>query len=71
MRYLQLFKDDKELLGSDGIMCIDGRLNNASIYKCVKERNDRYKANFPHKVADKYAIYSNRIGSGLSNLTNI
>ena len=70
-KYIQLFRDGKELLGSDGIMVIDGRLNNSSIYRQVRQRNNSFAANFPHKVATSYAIYTSRIGSKLLMQNNI
>lgn len=71
MKTIQLFKDGKELMASDGIMKVDGRLNNASIHYEVIKRNNRFSANFPHKIANQFAIYSNRIGSKLSNIYNV
>ena len=42
-RLLQLFKDEKEILGSDGIMYVDGRYNMGNVIEAVKERNNRMK----------------------------
>ncbi len=66
MKYIQLFKDGSEIIASDGIMLADGRFNIGSIKQLVINRNNRFKTNFPHKVADSFAIYSGRIGSALS-----
>lgn len=66
MKTIQLFKDGKELLGSDGIMYIDGRYNLTSIKSEVRKRNQRYARNFPHKIADSFAIYRDRIGGPIS-----
>lgn len=66
MKTLQLFKDGKELLGSDSCMYVDGRFNMSSIVNAVKERNEHFAKNFPHKTADSFAIYQGRIGSSLS-----
>lgn len=71
MKYLQLYKDGKQLLGSDGIMSVDGRYSNSTIYCKVRERNNKFAANFPHKVADQYAIYNGRIGGTLGRVNNI
>lgn len=71
MKIIQLFKDGKELIASDGIMKVDGRLNNESIHYEIVKRNNRFAVNFPHYIADQYAIYSNRIGSKLSNIYNV
>lgn len=68
MKILQLFKDGAQLLGSDGIMYVDGRYNAASIRAEVLSRNARFKKNFPHKLADSYAIYNGRIGGPLSRI---
>lgn len=56
MKTLQLFKQGKEILGSDGIMYVDGRLNATNIRREVVKRNERYAKNFPHRLADSYAI---------------
>lgn len=66
MKTIQLFKDGKEIIASDGIMYVDGRYNLNSIRREVIARNGRYAKNFPHKLADSFAIYSGRIGSKLS-----
>ena len=66
MKTLQLFKDGRELLGSDGIMYVAGRFNMASIRNRVRERNKSYQVNFPHKIADSFAIYRDRIGGNIS-----
>lgn len=71
MKTIQLFKEGKQLLGTDGIMHVDGRFNSASIYKEVRARNNRFAKNFPHKIADQYAIYTGRIGSPLDKLNTI
>lgn len=71
MKIIQLFKDGKQIIATDGIMYIDGRFNAASIYREVRARNNRFAQNFPHKVADQYAIYAGRIGSNLGRLNNI
>jgi hypothetical protein len=70
-KYIQLFRENKEILGSDGIMRVDGRLNNISIYWEVVKRNKRFERNFPHKIAQEFAVYSGRIGSNLLNKTTI
>lgn len=66
MKTLQLFKDGKEIIASDGILHVDGRYNLQSIINVVRKRNERFSVNFPHKIADSFAIYSGRIGSSLS-----
>lgn len=63
MTTLQLFKDGKELLASDGIMYVDGRYSMNRIKDEVRKRNEQFAANFPHKIADSFAIYVNGVGS--------
>lgn len=63
MTTLQLFKDGKEILASDGIMYVDGRYSMTRIKEEVRKRNERFAKNFPHKIADSFSIYVNGIGS--------
>lgn len=67
MKYLQLFTNNQQQLGSDGIMTVDGRFNAYNIKQTVIKRNNSFKKNFPHKVATSFAIYNGRIGSSLSS----
>lgn len=67
MKTLQLYHNGKEILATDGIMYVDGRFNHRSIVNAVKERNNRYEKNFPHKVATEFGIYAGRIGSAIVN----
>ena len=71
MKLLQLYRNGKEILATDGIMHVDGRLSIANTIEKVKQRNCSYKTNFPHKVADSFAIYSNRIGGAQSRIFNL
>ena len=71
MKILQLFKDGKEIIATDGILYVDGRFNRNNIAEAVRFRNSKFAANFPHKLADSFAIYSGRIGSNLSPITKI
>jgi len=71
MKILQLFKDGKEIIATDGIMYVDGRFNTDNIRFAVRERNKRFAANFPHKIADSFAIYTNRIGGQISKQYSI
>lgn len=55
---IQLFKDGKEIAATDGIMYVDGRYTIESTKQAVHVRNGRFKKNFPHKLADSFAIYN-------------
>lgn len=55
---VQLYKDGEEIIGSDGRMHIDGRLNAFNVRQKVIERNQRFSKNFPHSVCDAYRIYA-------------
>ena len=41
-----LFRDKKEILGSDGLVKTDGRYNLSSIRQSIIDRNNRYVKNF-------------------------
>lgn len=71
MKKLQLFRQGKEILATDGIMNVDGRLNIHNIKNEVSERNKRFAKNFPHKIADSFAIYQNRIGGKIGNIITL
>ncbi len=71
MKYLQLFQDGKEMLASDGVMRVDGRVNLLNIKMAVRSRNESFKKNFPYKIADGFKVYSNGIGSPLSALIHL
>jgi len=49
------------ILGSDGLMFIDGRYNLISQINTVEQRNERFKKNFPHKVADGFYRVDERL----------
>ena len=71
MKTIQLFREGKQMIATDGIMKVDGRFNAASIYREVRARNNRFAVNFPHKVADQYAVYRGDLKSSLGPLNNI
>ncbi len=71
MKTLQLYRGDKEIIASDGIMYVDGRFNPANIKREVIARNKRVIKNFPHKVADSFAIYHGRIGGSVGQLIRL
>lgn len=68
---LQLFQGGKEMLASDGVMYVDGRLSLHNISEAVKERNKRFEKHMPHKIADAFSIYSSRIGSTQHSYTKL
>lgn len=67
---MQLFTNGSEILGSDGILYVDGRLNQSNVIGAVKERNKRM-INFPHKIADSFAVYSGAIINGYGSVTKL
>ena len=71
MKKLQLFRDGKEIMATDGIMHVDGRLNLSNTIAAVKSRNEQFAANFPHKIADSFAIYTNRIGGSYGKIIKL
>ena len=66
-----LFRDKKEILGSDGLMKIDGRYNLSSIRQTIIDRNKRVVKNFPNEVADAYAICDERLNYKNENIKSI
>ena len=66
-----LFRDKKEILGSDGLMKIDGRYNLSSIRQTIIDRNKRVVKNFPNKVADAYAICDNNLNYNNNNIKTL
>lgn len=71
MKTLQLFRDGKEIIATDGIMKVDGRVNLSNIKVAVRQRNARFAANFPHKVADSFAIYVDKVGGALGYIIKL
>lgn len=67
MKTLQLFTNGSEILGIDGILYVDGRLNQSDTINAVKERNARM-VNFPHKIADSFAIYKGQLRNGYGQI---
>jgi hypothetical protein len=61
MKKLLLTQKGRDILGSDGLLHIDGRLSLNSIKNKVAERNNRYLKNFPHKIADGFYITDSRL----------
>ena len=66
-----LFRNNKPILGSTGFMNIDGRFNRSSIRQTIIDRNKRVVKNFPHEVADAYAICDERLNYKNENIKSI
>ena len=66
-----LFRDKKEILGSDGLMKIDGRYNLSSIRQSIIDRNKRYVKNLQHLVADAFVICDNNLNYNNNNIKTI
>lgn len=58
---LRLTQNEKEILSSDSLLYVDGRLSINNIKEKVKERNNRYAKNFPNKLADGFYITGERL----------
>lgn len=71
MKTLQLFANNTEILGSDGIMYVDGRFKFNSILREVSIRNDKMRENYPHKVADAFAVYNGPIRNGYGKIIKL
>lgn len=65
-----LTKKGRDIIGSDGLMYIDGRFNLNSIKLQVIKRNKSYQKNFPHKIADGFYFVSERLVK-ISNIITI
>lgn len=51
---LQLYRNGAPIMGSDGILTVDGRSNVYTWRTNVMQRNRRYEKNFPHLIADGF-----------------
>lgn len=69
MQKIILTIDGKDILGSDGLMYIDGRKNLYNQIMEVKERNKRYAKNFPHKIANGFYKVNDRLERISSTIT--
>ena len=59
MNTIQLVRNGIQIIATDGQMYIDGRWNLSSIKNAVMQRNNRFRLNFPHKVATAF-IYKGK-----------
>ena len=69
MKKIILRRKNKDLSGSDALMYIDGRYNLSSTIRTIIERNNTYKQNFPHKVADSFYFVGERLERTSNNIT--
>jgi hypothetical protein len=67
---IQLFKDGKQIIASDGIMWVDGRLSEYNVTEEVIKRNLRYEKNFPHLLADAWQRTGQRL-QGYGPIVNL
>ena len=67
MKRIILTQKGNDILGSDGLMYTDGRLNINSVKNKVHERNKRFEKNFPHKLADGFYF----VGEQLKKISSI
>ena len=63
---VQLFREDAPILGSDGVMYIDGRFGIERAKEAVRNRNKRYD-NIPHLKCDGFAHFK---GGSIRNGTS-
>ena len=61
MKKIILYRNNYSILGSDGLMHIDGRFSLQSTINEVKKRNERYSKNFPHLICDGFRFCDNRL----------
>ena len=66
-----LFRNNKPILGSDGLMKIDGRYNLSSIRQTIIDRNKKVVKNFPHEVANAYVICDNNLNYNDNNIKTL
>ena len=56
MKRIILTQKGRDILGSDGLLLIDGRFNLESIKEVIFARNNTLKKNFPNKIADGFYL---------------
>lgn len=56
MKRIILTQKGRDILGSDGLLLIDGRFNLDSIKEEIFARNNTFKKNFPNKIADGFYL---------------
>lgn len=59
----RLQKENEDMLGSDSLMYIDGRLSVSNAIEAVRKRNDSYRKNFPHLIADSFYFVDERLNA--------
>ena len=66
-----LFRNNQRIIGGAGFMNVDGRYNQYSIRQTIIDRNKRVIKNFPHEVADAYAICDNKLNYNDNNIKTL
>lgn len=61
MKKIFLTIDNVRILGSDGLLYVDGRYNIGSIKELIRARNYRLKKNFPHKVCNGFYFVNDKL----------
>lgn len=60
MKRILLYKNGNRILGSTGLMHIDGRFGLEKTKNIVRDRNTRCK-NFPHEICDAFIFCDDRL----------
>lgn len=66
-----LFRNNQRIIGSTGLIHVDGRFNSSSIRQTIIDRNKKVVKNFPNEVADAYAICDNNLNYKNENIKSI
>lgn len=61
MARIILTRGGADVLGSDGLLHVDGRKSLSTIKEMVRERNRTFEKNFPDKVADGFYIAGEKL----------
>jgi len=69
MARIILTRGGADILGSDGLLHVDGRKSLSSVKQQVRERNRTFEKNFPDKVADGFYLAGERLKRISPNIT--
>jgi len=64
-------KDGEEMIGSDGYLRPDMRKSLENIKTDVRNRNEMFKKNFPHKIAYGFKFWDNKSSSRYESTDNL